>query len=36
MAFIDVVEWQTESNDIFAWKFPHENLSTGTQLIGDL
>lgn len=33
MAFIDVVEWQTESNDIFAWKFPHENLSTGTQLI---
>lgn len=33
MAFIDVVEWQPQSNDIFAWKFPHENLSTGTQLI---
>lgn len=33
MAFIDVVEWQPQSNDVFAWKFPHENLSTGTQLI---
>ncbi len=33
MAFIDVVEWQPNSNDIFAWKFPEENLSTKTQLI---
>ena len=33
MAFIDVVEWQPQSNDIYAWRFPHENLSTGTQLI---
>ncbi|MBQ4378326.1 MAG: SPFH domain-containing protein [Treponema sp.] len=33
MAFIDVVEWQPQSNDIFAWRFPNENLSTATQLI---
>ena len=33
MAFIDVVEWQSDSNDVFAWKFPHSNLSTATQLI---
>jgi len=33
MAFIDVVEWQPQSNDIYAWRFPHENLSTATQLI---
>lgn len=33
MALIDMVEWQPASNDIFAWKFPHDNLSTGTQLI---
>lgn len=33
MAFIDVVEWQPQSNDIFAWRFPHDNLSLGTQLI---
>lgn len=33
MALIDVVEWQPQSNDIFAWRFPHENLSTATQLI---
>lgn len=33
MAFIDVVEWQPQGNDIFAWRFPHDNLSTGTQLI---
>ncbi len=33
MAFIDVVEWQPDSNDIFAWRFPHDNLSTATQLI---
>lgn len=30
---IDMVEWQPQSNDIFAWRFPEENLSTGTQLI---
>ena len=33
MAFIDVVEWQSDSNDVFAWKFPHSNLSTATQLL---
>lgn len=33
MAFIDVVDWQPQSNDIFAWRFPNENLSTATQLI---
>ena len=33
MAIIDVVEWETPSNEIFAWKFPHNNLSTYTQLI---
>lgn len=33
MAFIDVVDWQPQSNDIFAWRFPHDNLSTATQLI---
>ena len=33
MAFIDVVEWQPQTNSIFAWKYPQENLSTGTQLI---
>ncbi len=31
--FIDLVEWQPQSNDIFAWRFPEENLSTATQLI---
>lgn len=33
MAFIDVVEWNPTSNDIFAYKFPNSNLSTATQLI---
>lgn len=33
MAIIDLVEWQPQSNDIFAYRFPHDNLSTGTQLI---
>lgn len=33
MAFIDVVEWQPKSNDVFAWKFPNDNLSTATELI---
>ena len=33
MKFIDLVEWQPQSNDIFAWRFPEENLSTATQLI---
>jgi len=33
MAIIDMVEWQPTSNDIFAWRFPHDNLSTGTQLV---
>jgi membrane protease subunit (stomatin/prohibitin family) len=33
MAIVDLVEWQTESNTFYAWKFPHENLSTYTQLV---
>jgi membrane protease subunit (stomatin/prohibitin family) len=36
MAFIDVVEWENATNDIFAWKFgrnKNNNLSTATQLI---
>lgn len=33
MAFIDVVEWRTNNNDIYAYKYPHQNLSTATQLI---
>ncbi|MDR1221115.1 MAG: SPFH domain-containing protein [Treponema sp.] len=36
MAFIDVVEWNDATNDIFAWKFGQNksnNLSTFTQLI---
>lgn len=32
-ALIDVVEWKPQSNDILAYRFPHSNLSTGTQLI---
>ncbi len=32
MAIIDVVKWDG-SPDIFAWKFPEENLTTFTQLI---
>lgn len=33
MAMIDVVSWTPDSNDVFAWRFPHQNLSTFTQLI---
>ncbi len=33
MAIIDCVEWQPQSNDIFAWRYPEENLTTFTQLI---
>ncbi|MDD6229202.1 MAG: hypothetical protein PUA95_00555 [Lactimicrobium massiliense] len=33
MAFIDIVQWDPQSNDIFAYKFPRTNLSTATQLI---
>lgn len=33
MAFIDAVKWDSESNDIYAWKYPETNLSTATQLI---
>ncbi len=33
MAFIDVVTWESDSNSVFAYKFPHSNLSTATQLI---
>jgi len=33
MAFIDVVEWKAQDNSVFAYRFPHSNLSTATQLI---
>lgn len=33
MAFIDMVEWKPQTNDIFAWRFPEDNLSTATQLV---
>ena len=33
MALIDVVEWSPQNNAEFAYRFPHSNLSTGTQLI---
>ncbi|MCR5768786.1 MAG: SPFH domain-containing protein [Lachnospiraceae bacterium] len=33
MAFIDVVEWSPQDNSIFAYRFPHSNLSTASQLI---
>lgn len=33
MAIVDLIEWQPDSHDIFAWRFPHNNLSTFTQLI---
>lgn len=33
MALIDVVRWDNATPDIYAWKFPEDNLSTLTQLI---
>ena len=34
MAFIDLVRWvPTDDETIYAWRFPHTNLSTMTQLI---
>ena len=33
MAIIDVVSWDPGSESIYAWKYPHKNLSTYTQLI---
>lgn len=33
MAFIDLVRWTPEGENIYAWRFPHTNLSTMTQLI---
>lgn len=33
MALIDVVEWAPQNNAEFAHRHPHNNLSTGTQLI---
>lgn len=33
MAIIDMVEWAPQNNAEFAYRFPHNNLSTGTQLI---
>lgn len=33
MAFIDFVRWSPEGERIYAWRFPHTNLSTMTQLV---
>ena len=33
MALIDVVEWSPQNNNEYAYRFPNNNLSTGTQLI---
>lgn len=33
MAIVDMVEWAPQNNAEFAYRFPHSNLSTGTQLI---
>lgn len=33
MAIIDLVSWAPGSEPIYAWRFPHDNLSTYTQLI---
>ncbi|MEE1169057.1 MAG: SPFH domain-containing protein, partial [Alistipes sp.] len=34
MAIIDLVQWNPEASvNIYAWRFPHSNLSTYTQLI---
>ncbi len=33
MAFIDFVDWNPPSNDIFAYRFPNTNLSAATQLL---
>ena len=33
MAFIDLVRWVPSGENIYAWRFPHTNLSTMTQLI---
>lgn len=33
MALIDVVEWSPQDNSEYAYRFPNNNLSTGTQLI---
>ena len=33
MKLIDMVDWQPSSNDVFAYKFPENNLSTLTQLV---
>ncbi len=33
MKLIDMVDWQPSSNDVFAYKFPENNLSTATQLV---
>lgn len=34
MAIIDLVQWNPEASvNVYAWRFPHSNLSTYTQLI---
>ena len=32
-AIVDCVDWEPQSNDIYAWRYPETNLSTWTQLI---
>lgn len=33
MAIINCVEWRPAGKNIFAWRYPHNNLSTATQLL---
>ena len=33
MAFIDLVRWVPNGDKVYAWRFPHTNLSTMTQLV---
>jgi membrane protease subunit (stomatin/prohibitin family) len=34
MAIIDLVKWSPDDDEtVYAWRFPHTNLSTGTQLV---
>ena len=33
MAIIDVVEWSSHDNNVYAWRYSESNLSTATQLV---
>ena len=33
MAFINMVDWNPTSDDIYAWRYPETNLTTATQLL---